>query len=100
VKDRPATDNPVIETRYVSTDLLATPSIALDRVRMEIARTGTRVRDMVVAGVPATMSGTEAELAAVEASDDEVDHLHAQIVAYLGRIPFTDTGLIRRAPNR
>lgn len=90
VKDRPATDTPVIETRYLSMDLLATPSIALDRARMEIARMGTRVRDMVIAGVPATISGTEAELAAVEASDDEVDQLHAQIVAYLGRISERD----------
>lgn len=55
---------------------------------------------MLIVGVPATISGTETELAAVAASDDEVDHLHVQIVAYLGRIPFTDTGLIRRAPNR
>ncbi len=86
VKDRAAEETPIIETRYLSTDLLATPSIALDRARMEIARMGTRVRDMLIAGVPAAISGTEAELAAVEASDDEVDELHSQVVAYLGRI--------------
>ena len=86
VKDRPAADTPVFQTRYLSAELLSTPSIALDRARMEIARMGTRVRDMVIAGVPAAISGTETELAAVEASDDEVDELHSQVVAYLGRI--------------
>ena len=86
VKDRPAADTPVFQTRYLSAELLSTPSIALDRARMEIARMGTRVRDMVIAGVPAAISGTETELAAIEASDDEVDELHSQVVAYLGRI--------------
>ncbi|MEA2023490.1 MAG: Na/Pi cotransporter family protein [Actinomycetota bacterium] len=90
VKDRKAADTPVIEARYLSVELLATPSIALDRARMEIARMGTRVRDMVIAGVPAAVSGTETDLAAVEASDDEVDELHAQVVAYLGRISERD----------
>jgi phosphate:Na+ symporter len=90
VKDRAAAETPVIEARYLSPDLLATPSIALDRARMEIARMGTRVRDMVIAGVPAAISGTETELAAVEASDDEVDELHGQIVTYLGRISERD----------
>jgi len=86
VKDKKAVDVPVIEARYLSPDLLATPSIALDRARMEIARMGSRVRDMVVVGVPAAISGTESDLATVEASDDEVDALHVQVVAYLGRI--------------
>ena len=86
VKDHEAVDTSLIEARYLSPDLLATPSIALDRARMEIARMGSRVRDMVVAGVPAAVSGTEGDLAVVEASDDEVDQLHSQVVAYLGRI--------------
>jgi phosphate:Na+ symporter len=75
VKDKTAADVPVIETRYLNVDLLATPSIALDRSRMEIARMGTRVRDMVVAGVPAAVSGTETELAAgdIEAIGDAVE---------------------------
>ena len=86
IKDRPEDHVRVIEARYLSPELLATPSLALDRARMEIARMGTRVRDMVRSGVVAAVSGTEAELAVVEASDDEVDQLHAQVVAYLGRI--------------
>lgn len=96
VKEKPG-DGPVIRTRYLSDDLLATPSIALDRARMEIARMGTRVRDMVATGVPAALSGSAEELTAVAAADDEVDELHAQVVAYLGRI--SEAGITREQTN-
>ena len=86
VKDRPEDQARVIEARYLSPELLATPSLALDRARMEIARMGTRVRDMVKSGVAAAIGGTEIELSIVEAADEEVDQLHAQVVEYLGRI--------------
>lgn len=86
IKDRPEEPSYEIESRYLSPELLGTPSLALDRARMEIARMGTRVRDMVVEGVPAAVSGTEADLAFVAAADDEVDQLDTHIVAYLGRI--------------
>jgi len=95
IKDRPKDE--VVKTRYLSDDLLATPSIALDRARMEIARMGTRVKDMVEDGVPAAISGTAEQLRAVEAADDEVDELHAQVVAYLGRI--SETGITREQTN-
>jgi phosphate:Na+ symporter len=95
IKDRPKDE--LIKTRYLSDDLLATPSIALDRARMEIARMGTRVRDMVGNGVPAAIPGTEEQLTAVEAADDEVDELHAQVVAYLGRI--SEVGITREQTN-
>jgi phosphate:Na+ symporter len=93
IKDRPEDQARIIEARYLSPELLATPSLALDRARMEIARMGSRVRDMVRNGVVAAVSGTEVELAVVEASDEEVDQLHAQIVAYLGRI--SEEGITR-----
>jgi len=92
VKERPD-DGAAVKTRYLSDDLLATPSIALDRARMEIARMGTRVRDMVEAGIPAALSGSAEDLSNVEAADDDVDELHGQVVAYLGRI--SETGITR-----
>lgn len=86
IKDRPRESAYAIEARYLSPELLGTPSLALDRARMEIARMGARVRDMVIEGVPAAVSGTEADLAFVAAADNEVDQLDAHVVAYLGRI--------------
>ncbi|MEN8233988.1 MAG: Na/Pi cotransporter family protein [Actinomycetota bacterium] len=85
VKAQPE-EGPVIEARYLSEDLLNTPSLALDRARMEIARMGTRVRTMVERGIPAALDGSAEELTSIAAADDEVDELHAQIVLYLGRI--------------
>lgn len=85
VKEGPE-EGPIIEARYLSEDLLNTPSLALDRARMEIARMGSRVRDMVERGIPAALEGTVEELDAVAAADDEVDELHGHIVAYLGNI--------------
>ncbi len=92
IRERPD-DSTEVKARYLSDDLLATPSIALDRARMEIARMGSRVRDMVEAGISAALSGSADDLTTVEAADDEVDALHAQVVAYLGRI--SETGITR-----
>jgi phosphate:Na+ symporter len=76
----------VIKPRFLSEELLNTPTLALDRARMEIARMGTRVRDMVERGIPAAVDGTAEDLASVAAADDEVDELHGKIVAYLSAI--------------
>jgi len=97
IKDRPEDEIALIRVRYLSDDLLATPSIALDRARMEISRMGTRVRDMVIDGVPAALSGSAHDLTAVETADDEVDQLHTQVVAYLGRL--SETGITREQTN-
>jgi Na+/phosphate symporter len=42
-------------------------------------------------------SGSAEDLDAVEAADDEVDELHAQVVAYLGRI--SEAGITREQTN-
>ena len=86
IRSKPSDEARVIEPRYLSPELLATPSIALDHARREIGRMGSHVREMVVAGVAAAISGTAAELTAVAAADDEIDELHASIVTYLARI--------------
>lgn len=96
IKERPD-DSSEVKVRFLSDDLLATPSLALDRARMEIARMGTRVRDMVEAGIPAALTGSADDLNAVEAADDEVDALHSHVVAYLGRI--SETGITREQTN-
>jgi phosphate:Na+ symporter len=47
---------------------------------------GERVQDMLSRIMPAIISGNRESLAAVARMDDDVDRLHAQIIAYLGRI--------------
>lgn len=77
---------PLVQPRYLDYDLLNTPSLALDRARLELLRLADRVRNMLQAVVPAVMEGTHADLVGIEAMDDEVDALYAAIVEYLGRL--------------
>ncbi len=84
--DHRPVDEHVWRTRYLDDHLLSTPSLALDRVRQEILRLARRVKAMFVDILPAMTSGTRADLREVAARDDEVDFLHGEIVAYLGRV--------------
>ena len=72
--------------RYLDEELLATPALALDRVRMEALRMGDRVQEMLARILPAIIAGNRDSLAEVKAMDDAVDSLHAQIIDYLGKI--------------
>ncbi len=75
-----------IRARYLDRNLLRTPSLALDRARLELLRMADRVRAMLAQVMPAILTGTRWQLVDVEAMDDEVDSLHGQIIAYLGEI--------------
>jgi phosphate:Na+ symporter len=86
VPDRPEDQERVIRTKYLDRDLLRTPSLAIDRARLELLRMADRVRAMLAAVLPEILGGTRWSLAEVEAMDEEVDALHAQIVTYLGEV--------------
>ena len=75
-----------LRARYLDDELLDSPSLALDRVRLEILRLGSRVHDMLQAAFPAIIEGDQDDLNELVEMDDLVDSLHGQIVAYLGRI--------------
>jgi phosphate:Na+ symporter len=77
---------------FLDRDVLNTPVLALEMTRRELLRLGLRVRSMLVASVPAAMSGTRRDLSDVAESDEEVDALHAEIVAYLGELSRKDLG--------
>ncbi len=86
VPDRPLDEAEAVRAKYLDVELLGTPSLALDRIRLEILHLGEQVGAMMKAILPAVLSGSPEELRAVEAMDDAVDVLHAQILTYLGRI--------------
>jgi phosphate:Na+ symporter len=86
VKDRPEEQERVIRAKYLDRALLRTPSLAIDRARLELLRMADRVRTMLAAVMPELLDGTRWALADVEAMDDEVDALHGHIVRYLGEI--------------
>ena len=86
VPDRPDEEDRVARARYLDAALLATPDLALDRVRLEILRLGDLVFEMMHAILPAVLTGTRESLRAISDMDDRVDALHGQIITYLGRI--------------
>ena len=75
-----------VRSKYLDNELLSTPSLALDRVRLEVLHMGEKVEVMYERIMPAIISGNARELDEVAKMDDEVDLLHAQIVEYMGQI--------------
>ena len=75
-----------VKPRYLDAALLATPTLALDRARMELRRMGERAHDMVERALPVVLRGDRAALEALARRDDEIDTLHEAIVTYLGSL--------------
>ncbi len=75
-----------VSAKYLEEDLLSTPSLALDRVRLEVLHMGEVVQEMLERIMPAILSGNKETLKRIEEMDDEVDILYAQIIDYMGKI--------------
>ena len=90
VRERPKKGPEEITPRYLDDILLETPSLALDRVRMELRRIGERATGMVSRALPVALHGSKEDLKALAEDDDEVDTLYDYIVAYLGRLSQTN----------
>ncbi len=86
VPDRPIEEEQLIQAKYLDQELLSTPSLALDRVRLEILHMGDRTKMMFSAALPAVLHGEQEELDELAAMDDAVDELHGKIITYLGQI--------------
>ncbi len=86
IPDRPIKPQKAMLPKYLDDDLLTTPSIALETVRLELRRLGKRVRKMVKDIMPVAISGTRADLERVAAMDKVVDALHIAIIEFLGKI--------------
>jgi phosphate:Na+ symporter len=76
----------VIRAKYLDAELLSTPSLALDRVRLELLHMGERVQEMLDRIMPAIIDGNRQSLNEIAAMDDAVDTLQAQIIDYMGKI--------------
>ena len=86
VPDKPVEELIIAQPKYLDEELLETPSLALDRVRLEIGHMGERINKMVELILPAVISGNLQTLKDIAMIDDEVDILHGHIITYLGDI--------------
>lgn len=75
-----------LRLKYLDETLLRTPTLALERARLELLRMTSRVQAMLTDVLPAVFDGPAEALQAVEDLDDEVDALHGQIIEYLGQV--------------
>jgi len=89
VPDRPVAEETAIRAKYLDRDLVRTPTLALDRARLELLRMADRVRSMVDRSLPAVLHGDRWSLEEIQEVDDEVDALHGHIVEFLGLISET-----------
>jgi phosphate:Na+ symporter len=76
----------IVTAKYLDEPLIGTPTLALDRGRLEIGHVGEHVQKMVDQMMPTILWGDEAALAEMAKLDDAVDILHGKIVTYLGRV--------------
>ncbi|UHD18068.1 Na/Pi cotransporter family protein [Thiocapsa bogorovii] len=82
----PGAEALVVRAKYLDDELISTPSLALDRVRLEVLHMGECVDAMMSRIMPAILSGNRRTLREIELMDNDVDTLHAQIITYLGKI--------------
>ena len=86
VPDKPIEEIIIAQPKYLDEELLETPSLALDRARLEIGNMGGRVREMLQGIMTAIINGNRIMLKNIARIDDDVDILHGHIVTYLGKI--------------
>ena len=75
-----------VSAKYLDAELLSTPSLAIDRVRLEVLHMGEKVQEMLKEIMPAILSGNRETLTAIRDKDDQVELLYAQIIDYMGQI--------------
>ena len=86
IPDRPATATITVRPKYLDKEYLQTPSLALDRLRMEVAHMGEHVVHMIQEAPRAVTAGTRADLQRVCDMDDAVDTLYAAMVGYIRKL--------------
>ncbi|THB78242.1 MAG: Na/Pi cotransporter family protein [Desulfobulbaceae bacterium] len=74
------------EPLYIDNAVLDVPSIALERVRQELARIGEITLEMLDATRLALKSGLPDRLSAIQKEDDKIDILEAACIEYLSKI--------------
>ena len=86
VRERAPREGVIIEPEFLDEAALVVPSVALQRVRLELGRVGEITLGMLQDIRPAIKERDMKRLADIARRDDEVDILEAEILNYLGKI--------------
>ncbi len=86
VPDKPLAEEEMLKARYLDTELVSTPSLAVGRIRLELGRMGQRIESMLDLGFHALLGKDEEKMAEAVRLDDQVDHLHRLIIDYAGNV--------------
>ena len=76
----------IIEPKYLDRTVLKAPSLALERVRLELGRVGEITEQMLKDWPSAIQDRDQRKLDEIAKRDDQVDTLEAAILEYLSRI--------------
>lgn len=76
----------IIRPKYLDNTLIETPTLALQRVQLEIARMGEIVYQMLTEFREGSLRRDVNKLRAVQEMDDQVDVLEGKILRYLGTL--------------
>ncbi|HUF09772.1 MAG TPA: Na/Pi cotransporter family protein [Rhodothermales bacterium] len=87
---REPAEGALVRPKYLDDNLLSTPALALDRVRLEIGRLGTFAFEMVREAPRVMIGGRREELDRLHRMDEQVDSLHSAIVTHLGNLSRQD----------
>jgi phosphate:Na+ symporter len=86
VPERPQPERVIVRPKYLDSELVSKPALALERVRLEIGHLGEIVEAMLARVGPVMVRGDRSTLQEVSEMDDQVDVLHENILGYLGEI--------------
>ncbi|MCB0168209.1 MAG: Na/Pi cotransporter family protein [Anaerolineae bacterium] len=86
IPDRPEKVTEVAQPKYLDHNVLSTPELALDRVRLELGRLGQFTADLLRAAFYSVCYGGKDDITLLKEMDDDIDALYSHIVTYLGQL--------------
>jgi len=86
VPEKPAVEKIIVRPKYLDSEMLAIPSMALERVRFEIGHMGEVISEMLVRLEEGFLQRDRHKLEEVTMMDDKVDILNEAILEYLSEI--------------
>lgn len=86
IPEKPVEMKVIVEPKFLEKELLEVPSLALERVRLELGHVGEIVCEMFSTLRQAVVNRDSSRLNQVIKMDDKVDILHEAILEYMGSI--------------